>query len=71
MEFFCCYNISMRNNDATRMGRPPKPPAEKYSEQANVRMTRAERRRLASAARKAGLSLSALLMKPWRKGKGG
>ena len=50
------------------MGRPPKPPAEKYSEQVNVRMKRAERARLDAEAKRLGVSLSELLMRPWRKG---
>jgi hypothetical protein len=50
----------------SRMGRPPKPPAERYSEQANIRMTRAERARLDAEASRLGLTLSQLLMRPWR-----
>ena len=56
--------IGMRRN--VKLGRPPKPPAELYSAQANVKMTQAERALLDAEARKRGLSLSALLMSPWR-----
>ena len=48
------------------MGRPPKPPAEKMSECIMVRVTPAERMRLEAHARKLGVSLAALLMRPWR-----
>ncbi|MCK4670762.1 MAG: hypothetical protein KAT43_06175 [Nanoarchaeota archaeon] len=54
-----------------RMGRPFKPPEEKYSEQVNVRMTKAERKRLDAEAKRRGVSLSGLLMLPWRKPSGG
>lgn len=49
------------------MGRPPKPKNEKQSEKVSVKMTRAERRELEAAARKAGLSLSAYILAPHRK----
>jgi len=49
-----------------KMGRPPKAPAEKYSAQVNIHMRQAERVRLDAEAKKRGLSLSALLMCPWR-----
>ena len=49
------------------MGRPPKPPEEKYSDQILVHMTKAERELLEREALRLGLSLSALLMHPWRR----
>ena len=49
-----------------RMGRPPKPPDERQAERIMVNVTRAERVQLEREARKAGLSLSALLIRPWR-----
>ena len=49
------------------MGRPPKPLAEKYSAQVLVHMTRAERKRLEAEAKRLGISLSGLLMRPWRR----
>ena len=50
----------------TKMGRPPKAPADKYGEHVNVHMTQAERAMLEAEAKKRGLSLSSLLMSPWR-----
>jgi len=50
-----------------RMGRPPKPPGEKYSEIVTVKMTKAERRRIKAEMKRTGLSLSGVLMRPWRK----
>jgi predicted HicB family RNase H-like nuclease len=49
-----------------KMGRPPKPKAEKQGECIMVRVTKAERAHLEAQAKKAGLSLSSLLMQPWR-----
>ena len=49
-----------------RMGRPPKKLEDKYSQQVNVRMTKDERKRLEAEAARLGISLSALLMRPWR-----
>jgi hypothetical protein len=51
----------------TKMGRPPKAPGDKYSAHILVNMRQAERVRLDAEAKKRGLSLSALLMSPWRK----
>ena len=50
-----------------RMGRPPKPSAKKFSEQFCVYLTKAERKRLEAEAKRLGISVSALLMRPWRK----
>jgi predicted HicB family RNase H-like nuclease len=55
--------------DAKRTGRRPKAPGEKQSECIMVRVTMAEHKELLAAARQLGVSLSALLMRPWRKGK--
>lgn len=41
-----------------RMGRPPKPPAERHAERVTVRLRKAERLRLERAAKSAGLCLS-------------
>ena len=49
------------------MGRPPKPAGEKLGERVVVNMTKAERKRIGAEARKRGMSLSALLMFPWRR----
>jgi len=51
------------------MGRPPKPPGEKFSEIISLKLTRAEKRRLVAEAKRLGISVSALLMRPWRKEK--
>ncbi len=48
------------------MGRPKKLASERCSEQVNVRMTKAERARLEAEATRLGISLSALLMRPYR-----
>jgi len=53
--------------DAKRTGRPRKAKAKKYSRHIMVNVTAAEFRELEAAARKAKLSLSALLMRPFRK----
>jgi predicted HicB family RNase H-like nuclease len=53
--------------DARRTGRPPKAPGEKHSRQVNVRMTPGEWKRLSVEAERLGVSLSALLMRPYRK----
>ena len=50
-----------------RMGRPPKAPKDLKTEEINVRMTKAERKRLQAKADRLGISVSALLMQPWRK----
>lgn len=52
-----------------KRGRPPKSEHERYSEQVNVRMSKDERIRLDREAERLGITLSALLMRPWRKGK--
>lgn len=49
-----------------RMGRPPKAANEKFSEQVNVKMTSAELSMLKAEAKRRGVSLSALMMGPWR-----
>jgi len=53
-----------------RMGRPPKRPKDLHSSCIMVRVTARERRMLDAEARRRGLSLSALLMEPWRNGEG-
>ena len=63
-------NMGMRpRNTKKRMGRPPKPPDEKRSAQMCVRMTQAERKRLDAEAKRLGITVSDLLMRPWREGK--
>jgi hypothetical protein len=52
--------------DKLRTGRPRKPPREKQSERVMVYLTKTERRRLEELAKREGLSLSSLIMRPWR-----
>ncbi len=54
--------------DRLRTGRPPKKPAEKWSERVTVYMTPAERARLETLAEQEGVSVAVLIMHPWRKG---
>ncbi len=51
-----------------RMGRPPKPPAERRDAQVTVSLTKAELARLRREARGAGVTVSELLMRAWREG---
>ena len=53
--------------DAKRTGRPPLPAKERRNYVANVRITEAERREFERQARVHGLTLSEVLMLPWRK----
>ena len=55
--------------DKRRTGRPPKPPEKKQSEQIMVYLTPSERQRLERLAEKEGLSIAALIMRPWREQK--
>ena len=52
--------------DKRRTGRPPMAPKEKHSEQIMVYLTPGERKRLEKLAKKEGLPLAALIMRPWR-----
>ena len=49
-----------------RMGRPPLPPDERKSVHISVRLTRAELARLKTLAREHGMTVSELLIRPWR-----
>jgi hypothetical protein len=60
---------AQRDADRLRSGRPPKPQAERLSEQVMVYMTSVERQRLEEIARREKVSVSSLLMRPWRKEK--
>ena len=55
--------------DTLRTGRPAKKKAEKQSMRVMVYLTPAEYRRFAAEAKKTGLSLAALVMRPWREKK--
>jgi len=50
-----------------RMGRPPKRASEKYSKTVCMKVTKAEYAALKAEARKRGVTVSALLLGPWRK----
>lgn len=53
-------------NQWRRMGRPPLSAKKKRSRGITVRMTPDEHERLQAEARKQGLTVSELLMRPWR-----
>jgi len=65
------YHQRMRNGKESSKrrprGRPRKRVSEKRSEQVNVRITPDELHRIKSEAKRLGLSLSSVLMVPWRK----
>jgi hypothetical protein len=52
--------------DKRRTGRPRKSQREKQGERVMVYLTQTERRRLEQLAKQEGLSLSYLIMRPWR-----
>ena len=53
--------------DKLRTGRPPIDASERQSERVMVYLTPAERKRLGALAKSEGVSLAALVMRPWRK----
>ena len=55
-----------RRTRKARIGRPPKPKIEKYSRHILVHMTQKERKILEEEAKERSISLSAILMLPWR-----
>ncbi|MFL2540712.1 MAG: ribbon-helix-helix domain-containing protein [Candidatus Latescibacterota bacterium] len=57
---------AQRAADRNRTGRPPKTATEKQSRRAMVYLTPAEHDKLHSLAEEAGISLAALIMRPWR-----
>jgi hypothetical protein len=52
--------------DKLRTGRPRKSRREKQGDRVMVYLTQTERRRLEQLAKREGLSLSSLIMRPWR-----
>jgi len=52
--------------DRLRTGRPPKPAVDKTSEKVTVYLTKAERAKLQAKAQEEGITLAALIMRPWR-----
>ena len=57
---------AQRTADKNRTGRPPKTATEKQSRRVMVYLTPAEHDKLHSLAEEAGISLAALIMRPWR-----
>lgn len=62
------YASGMARGKKARMGRPPFPKGTARSLHVTVRLTARELRRLRAEARRRGVSVSELLMRPWRKG---
>lgn len=58
--------MSTKKKTSKRMGRPPKPAKQRLSAQWCVRMTQAERKMLEAEAERLGITVSDLLMRPWR-----
>jgi hypothetical protein len=52
--------------DKRRTGRPTKSPSRRQNKKVTIYMTPAELKRLEVQATEEGVSLSALMMKPWR-----
>jgi len=50
------------------MGRPPKPVNERKGTVLRVRVTPLELKRIEQEAKRLGVTLSEVLMRPWRKG---
>lgn len=57
----------LQREKRSRMGRPPKRSFEKKNRQVSIAMTSAEMKLIRAEAEKAGMSISELLMRPWRK----
>ena len=62
------YNTHAMRRKRKRPGRPPKPKGTALIEHVTVRITESERKQLKVLAKEAGISVSALLMKPFREG---
>ena len=56
----------MSEKKKAKMGRPPLPPEERKSAIVSVRLTKAELARLKALAREQGITVSELIMRPWR-----
>jgi len=63
--------VTMKAKAKTRMGRPPMPPGTQRTMQVKARVTPAEAAMLQAAAKRRGITISDLLMKPWREGRKG
>ena len=55
-----------KRKSKSKMGRPPIPPAERRVVRVTVHMQQRELRLLTEQAKRRGVSLSELLMQPWR-----
>ena len=60
--------MKKKKHTKAKMGRPIVPLLRKKNVQVSVAMTEAEFKRLNGEAKTASLSISELLMRPWRKG---
>ena len=61
--------IGMRKKGKSKMGRPAKNVEDRRSVFLSVRLTRAESARIRAEAKRLGISVSDLLIRPWRGGK--
>ena len=61
--------MKVKRTKRAKMGRPPLPPGKRRGLHITVRLTEAEREKLDSEAARLGISISELVMRPWR-GKG-
>ena len=59
----------MSGKKKSKMGRPPLPPEGRKSVYLSVRLTKAELARLKALARERGVTVTELIMRPWREGK--
>jgi len=60
--------VTMKAKAKTRMGRPPLPRGTQKAIRLSVRVTPAEAKMLRAAGKKQGITISDLLMEPWREG---
>lgn len=63
--------MSAKQKPKARLGRPPLPPGTQKAIRLSVRVTPAEATKLQSEAKRLGITVSQLLMRPWRKGQKG
>lgn len=56
--------------DAKRTGRPPKPPEDVRENYISLRVTKSERALLDKEAARLGVTITDLLLRPWRQRKG-
>jgi len=63
--------MNTKRKPKTKMGRPPLPRGTQKAIRLSVRVTEAERAMLDAQANKQGITISDLLMGPWRDGRKG